>query len=678
MGFLTPFLFLFCAFSCSGTPQTQSQEQAVVPTFEDALEAYYAGRVEDAVSAFEAILEADNDNMPVKRQLITVYRELGNYHGMIKLLEDTADSGDRGLDLLEAYYFSGELRKAAVSRDRMEEAARYAPSRNRAEFLFFDAMLCKEQDDADGAIERLQESLALDRYRPIAWFSLGELLEKSSPGEAENCYRNAVNQDAAFTQALYPLGKALAARNAWGQAADILGRAARRFPDDPEITTAFGEARRRGGVRTGAELIRRKISANPPKAPPAGSGAGLIRIGLAEGRELVSVKSGGAFRIRSEGSGIVYRGGAREQFWIVWNPAARNSPGAGTDEPGRIDIQDANGRVIIRSAESLTLEYDDSADTSIVAGVVVGSPGTNRTYRGKLEFRPSANGVTVINIVDMEEYLYGVIPSEMPAAWPEEALKAQAIAARSYSLANLGQFADRGFDLYGTPHSMAYYGAGAETRATTLAVNDTRGIILKGGGEPLKAYFSANHGGYSEDSMTMWGYDAYMAAVPDILLPERTAYLPLDELDAWIREAPFSFSSVNRFHFSSSYRWEKWVAAGEIRRRLPEDPGRIRRIVSRGRGISGRVYELEVAGEDKSVFVKGDAIWAAMGALRSSLFTIGYKFDEAGNVEYVIFKGAGHGHGIGLDQHGAAGMASAGYSAEEILRHYYPRAELHL
>jgi SpoIID/LytB domain protein len=223
---------------------------------------------------------------------------------------------------------------------------------------------------------------------------------------------------------------------------------------------------------------------------------------------------------------------------------------------------------------------------------------------------------------------------------------------------------------------MAYHGVGAETKATTRVVDDTRGLILKGGEEPLKAYFSANHGGYSEDSLTMWGYDAYMAAVPDILLPERGAGLPLDKLDAWIYEAPFSFSSVSRFYYSSSYRWEKWVAADEIRRRLPEDPGEIRRIVSRGRGISGRIYELEVKGEDKNVFVKGDAIWAAMGSLRSSLFTIGYKFDKAGNVEYVIFKGAGHGHGIGLDQHGAAGMASAGYSAEEILRHYYPRAEL--
>jgi SpoIID/LytB domain protein len=671
MGFLAPFLFFFCAFSCSRSPENREQ---AVPTVENAIEAYYDGKVEEAEAVLRAILEADDGNMPAKRQLVTVYRELGDYRRMIKLLEDLVDSGseDLCLDLFEAYYLSREPRKAAAFRDRAEEAVRYAPSRGRAEFLFFDAMIRREQGDDEEAVERFRESLALDQYRPIAWFSLGELLEKSSPREAENCYRNVVSQDAAFTQALYPLGKALAARNTWNSAVEILGRAARRFPDDPEIAAAVAEAWRRTGGQSAAEPMRRTIGANPPRVTPA-PGEEVIRIGLAEGRELVSVKSGGAFRIRSEGSGLVYRGRAREQIWIAWNP------GAGEQEQGaqgRIDIQDANSRVIARSGESLILEYDDPADTSIVAGVVSGYPRTNRTYRGRLEFRPAGNGVTVVNIVNIEEYLYGVVPSEMPADWPEEALKAQAIAARSYSLANLGQFADKGFDLYGTPHSMAYYGAGREAKTSTQAVNDTRGLILRGGGEPIKAYFSANHGGYSEDSRTMWGRDAYMAAVPDILLPERTGRLPLDELDAWIHEAPFSFSSVNRFHYPSSYRWEKWVAADEIRHRLPEYPGKIRRVISRGRGISGRVYELEVEGEDKSVFVRGDDIWAAMGALRSSLFTIGYKFDKSGNVEYIIFKGAGHGHGIGLDQHGAAGMANAGYSAEEILRHYYPRAEL--
>ncbi|MDR2143626.1 MAG: hypothetical protein LBP29_04570, partial [Treponema sp.] len=444
MGLLAPLLFFFCAFSCSGSPKSQESEQAV-PAAEDAVEAYYDGRAEDAAAILRAVLETDDGNTPAKRQLVTVYRELGDYRGMIKLLEDLVDSGAENLcpDLFEAYYLSGEPRKAAAFRDRAEEAVRYAPSRARAEFLFFDAMIRREQGDDEEAVERFRESLVLDRYRPIAWFSLGELLEKSSPREAENCYRNAVS-DAAFTQALYPLGRALAARNAWDQAADILGRAARRFPADPEIAAAFSEARRRSAGQSAAELIRKKIGANPPRVTPVPGGT-LIRIGLAEGRDLVSVKGGGAFRIRSGGSGLVYRGGAREQLWIAWNPGTGAQGGERQDTQGQINIQDANGRVIARSGEALTLEYDNPADTSIVAGVVSGYPGTNRTYRGSLEFQPMGGGMTVINIVNIEEYLYGVIPVEMPADWPEEALRAQAIAARSYSLAMLGEFAGRGF-----------------------------------------------------------------------------------------------------------------------------------------------------------------------------------------------------------------------------------------
>jgi SpoIID/LytB domain protein len=178
----------------------------------------------------------------------------------------------------------------------------------------------------------------------------------------------------------------------------------------------------------------------------------------------------------------------------------------------------------------------------------------------------------------------------------------------------------------------------------------------------------------------MWGYDAYMAAVPDPGLPARASPLSPAELDLWLRATPSTYSSVPQFYFPASYRWEKWVRPAEIARRLKAggrgDVGEIKRIVTRGRGISGRVVKVEVAGSEGSIFVSGDAIWNSMGALRSSLFTIDYQFDKFGKLEYIVFRGAGHGHGIGMDQHGAAGMASLGFKAEDILKLYYPLAGL--
>lgn len=696
-GFAAPVFLLACAFSCAGTPE--QRQKNTVSGEKAALKAYYEGKFETAISAFEALNAKNGENTRVKQQLALLYRESGDKK-WLSLLEERAKKYADTIDpaytseyteLFAAYYLSGDIKKAAEYRDLIFNplitAGNFKDIREKAGFLFLNAMLKKDEGKTDDAVKLFRESLELERFRPAAWFSLGGLLEKTDAKEAESCYRTAISQDAAFARAFFPLGKLLAQKKAWGQAGNMFARAARVYPSDPEIAAALHSLRRTampaGETRVRLGEIRKK----PPEVTPAGKspGEGLIRIGLGEERELVTVKTGGAFKIKAEGGGG-YSKPAGEQFWVKWNPPgpapqnpSPNQKNQAVQNPS-LSVQDKNGKNLLSSDQKLVMELGSVQNTSIVAGVLADSPGTSRSYRGALEFIPGPKGMTVVNIIRIEEYLYSVVPSEMPASWPFEALKAQAIACRSYSIAQLGQFADHGFDLYGTPHSMAYHGVDGEKKISTKAVDDTRGIILKGGGQPLKAYFSANHGGYSEDSLAMWGFDSFMAAVPDKLAPARKDFLPLDELDSWLGGLPYTYSSVQRYHFPASYRWEKWVSPEEIRRRLilrgDDDPGEINRIISRGRGISGRVYEIEVQGKKGNVRVHGDPIWFSMGALRSSLFTIAYKFDKNGKIEYVIFRGAGHGHGIGLDQHGAAGMANSGFKAEDILGHYYPRAEL--
>jgi len=154
------------------------------------------------------------------------------------------------------------------------------------------------------------------------------------------------------------------------------------------------------------------------------------------------------------------------------------------------------------------------------------------------------------------------------------------------------------------------------------------------------------------------------------------------ELFRWLRDEPQTYSNVPGFFWGATYRWERWITPQEIRRRLildrriAQDPGEIKRIVSRGRGISGRIPKLEVQGSLGNVIVRGDPVWFTMGGLRSSLFFIRYKLDADGGIQYIIFHGAGYGHGMGMDQMAAAGMAHHGMSFEEILSHWYPRASL--
>ena len=136
-------------------------------------------------------------------------------------------------------------------------------------------------------------------------------------------------------------------------------------------------------------------------------------------------------------------------------------------------------------------------------------------YRGHFILYNDGSGLTVINELPLEQYLQGVVPSEMPSSWEMEAHKAQAIAARSYAMANLGKRAKYGYDLKDTPEDQAYGGASAERTNTNKAVTDTSGIVIIYDGKIIPAYYSASAGGQTRSSGQVWTKDlAYLKSVP--------------------------------------------------------------------------------------------------------------------------------------------------------------------
>lgn len=136
-------------------------------------------------------------------------------------------------------------------------------------------------------------------------------------------------------------------------------------------------------------------------------------------------------------------------------------------------------------------------------------------YRGHFQLVNDGNGLTVINDIPIEEYLQGVVPSEMPSSWEEEAHKAQAIAARSYALANLGKRGKYGYDLKDTPEDQAYGGASAEKLNTNKAVEDTKGLVLIYGGKIIPAYYSASAGGQTRSAGQVWTKEVgFLRSVP--------------------------------------------------------------------------------------------------------------------------------------------------------------------
>lgn len=136
-------------------------------------------------------------------------------------------------------------------------------------------------------------------------------------------------------------------------------------------------------------------------------------------------------------------------------------------------------------------------------------------YRGHFQLINDGLGLTVINDIPLEQYLQGVVPSEMPSSWEHDAHKAQAIAARSYALANLGKRSKYGYDLKDTPEDQAYGGASAETPQTNDAVAETEGLVLVHNGKIIPAYYSASAGGQTTTAGQVWTKDlAFLKSVP--------------------------------------------------------------------------------------------------------------------------------------------------------------------
>lgn len=149
--------------------------------------------------------------------------------------------------------------------------------------------------------------------------------------------------------------------------------------------------------------------------------------------------------------------------------------------------------------------YDLGTDSAVLKSEGPGFLSTkNRWYRGEFIINNTNNNLTLINYLKLEEYLLGVVPAEMPSKWNEEALKAQAIAARSYTVANLGKRASKGYDLKDNTEDQAYGGATSETRPTNKAVAETKGIVVTYNKQVIPAYYHASAGGQTNNSGELW------------------------------------------------------------------------------------------------------------------------------------------------------------------------------
>lgn len=310
-------------------------------------------------------------------------------------------------------------------------------------------------------------------------------------------------------------------------------------------------------------------------------------------------------------------------------------------------------------------------------------PRADRQYWGSVYVTVDRFGtLAVVNLVSETELLAGLVPAEIYASAPHHALQAQAVAARGQLVSKVGtRHLDDPFLLCADQHCQVYAGKGHEHARTTKAVRDTAGRVLMrpGGTHLVDTVYSANSGGHGEDNDVVWPSppDPQLRGRPDPLLPARfVESLGKGELATWLRQTPRTYSLPVDEAGRGGYRWSVTVDPAEVagREGVPADLGPVRAMEVLARGRSGRATSLRLRGESKTFVLHGELrIRRALGGLKSSMFLVEPERDRHGRFQ---LQGGGHGHGVGLCQHGAMGMARDGKTVAEILAHYYQGATL--
>lgn len=364
---------------------------------------------------------------------------------------------------------------------------------------------------------------------------------------------------------------------------------------------------------------------------------------------------------------------------------------------GAISLYDSSNKKLLTLATNQLISSKDGSQRIVKVG--------NSQYRDYITFAKNGDKLTTINYVELENYLRGVVPKEMPAStFHIEALKAQAVATRTYTIRNINKHSSEGANLCDSTHCQEYGGIAGEHSRTNQAVEETKGMIITYGGKPIDAAYHSNSGGYTDNAHEIWGSSktAYLVAVKDVYSENQSGYI-----------------------------WEKTFSADDLSNRLKtkgHDVGNLIdiQIVSKTEG--GRAKQVKIIGTKGEKTITGEQFRSAVGSteIRSTLFTtikkegsysnetsvyvIGGdsitrsvklkdvymidssgKISKAGDTVYAItkdgiqkvnnggtttdlkftFNGKGYGHGIGMSQYGANKMATEGKKYEDILKFYY-------
>jgi stage II sporulation protein D len=474
---------------------------------------------------------------------------------------------------------------------------------DRGEYLEANAEFAAARD--------LAESRAV-RAEAVSWLAQMAASFLDNPEQAYRQYQEIAEKyrDTEFySGALFQLGMLSYQREELKEAREWFVRFEKEFPQSEQAATATFMLEKIRTLESKHEL--------PPKAAHAPLGKIVrVRLGQAEEVEISAVR---VFQAASMG----YTFRTVTHFLAINGQVGVNSSQLG---PGAIELT---------SAEPFHFK--------------------GRKYRGSLILTVHNKQVVVVNRLPLEEYLYSVVGGEMSAKWPAEALKAQAVASRTYAAYHIAHPPSTDYDLVDDTHSQEYEGIGRESASTRSAVDATAGVALGWQGQPILAAFTANNGGRSADSQAIFQVSYPYFAVKD---------------DPYSKLEPFG-------------HWERQYTGTEIRNALGDFGvvvGPVTDVRVAETDGSGRAVTVDVVSGNSAIRIP------ARSQFRVALNRYAHQRNMPENIPETLFTiqktgdlysiaGGGWGHGVGMSQEGAKARARDGQDYLAILAEYYPRTE---
>ena len=349
--------------------------------------------------------------------------------------------------------------------------------------------------------------------------------------------------------------------------------------------------------------------------------------------------------------------------------------------------------------------------------IVVMFSGQKYRYRGDIEIDidKEHRKLNVINIIGIEEYLYGVLKKEISPRWPAGVLKAQAVAARTFAIFNMNKYIDKGYNICASTNSQAYGGVNHEDPLTSKAVDETRGVIMTYKGKPINAVYHSDSGGYTEDSENVWGnFLPYLRSVKSkfeekVFPPYHTWTCSIDEknLTKKLQKQGYTINSVvsiEPINKSETGRISELAFFTDNNEVINMKANNFRNLIGADL-IRSTLFSIKVIGKEINIakdtedkkeiedkeeqrestkeILEQKKDWTIKELLelmkKNKEKREKEKVEKIPKVEIVksnapltfIFSGSGNGHGVGMSQWGAYGMALQGSGYQDILKYYY-------